>query len=110
MSANINYTIQIRNITELMIALVACTVSSIGGVRAGRDMIAAITELRATADAFEQRAKMSGNSSSERAEMMDFAFKCHWLAREATIMCQRSRELDGGIASACDQCLQRCID
>ena len=73
-------------------------------------MIGAITELRATADQFEQRAKLSGRSRSEQAEMMDLAFKCHWLAREATIMCRQSKELDGGKDAACAQCLHRCID
>lgn len=73
-------------------------------------MIAAITELRAKADAFERRAKLSVRSSSEQAEMMDLTFKCHWLAREATIMCRQSKDLDGGRDAACDQCLHGCID
>lgn len=73
-------------------------------------MIGAITELRAKADEFEQRAKLSGRSRSEKAEMMDLAFKCHWLAREATIMCRQSKDLDGGKDADCDRCLQRCVD
>lgn len=73
-------------------------------------MIGAITELRAKADVFEQRSKLSGHSRSEQAELMDLAFKCHWLAREAAIMCRQSKDLDGGKDAACDQCLQRCVD
>lgn len=73
-------------------------------------MIAAITELRATADVFEQRAKLSGRSRSDQAEMMDLAFKCHWLAREAAMMCRQSKDLNGGKDADCDQCLQRCVD
>lgn len=73
-------------------------------------MIAAITELRATADAFEHRAKLSSISRSDQAEMVDFAFKCHWLAREVTLLCRRSKDLEGGKDAACDHCLQKCID
>jgi hypothetical protein len=73
-------------------------------------MIEAIALLRRIADECECRARTADHGGAViQAETMDIAAKWHWLAGEATKLCERSKELNGADA-ACAQCLERCLD
>lgn len=74
-------------------------------------MIAAIALLRCTADECEVLAREeSENSTVFKAEMMDLAARWHWLATEASALCNRTKKVIGGTAADCAGCSEKCPD
>lgn len=79
--------------------------------RGDTPMIAAIALLRSTADECKVLAREeSDNSTAFKAEMMDLAARWHWLAKDTSALCNRTRTAIGGNAADCAGCSEKCLN
>lgn len=63
-----------------------------------------VASFRKMADDAERRARARGVDRLTKANLIDAAAKCHWLAGEASALCSKL----GQIPAACDTCLEKC--